>query len=282
MKQIYKIFEAVSGIYKLVNKQQVIKVPAAGKLRFLQKTPVVGDNVIMENNQIVEILDRQNFFIRPKVANVDQIFIFMSIKQPKFSSFLVDKYMAIIEEKQIEPVLCISKIDLDEENARKWANKYQNLGYHVILINNNSPNYLNKIEEITANKYNLFMGQSGVGKTTTLNNIGNFNYQTQEISKALGRGKHTTRTVSIIKIKKGWLIDTPGFSSLDLNLTQIQLAHSYKCFYNWSKLCKFRSCLHQNEAINDCAIKQKLRDGVLPEFRYKNYLKLLSQLNEGK
>ncbi|TDV22699.1 ribosome biogenesis GTPase [Mycoplasmopsis mustelae] len=282
MENIYKVHNIVAGVYTCIQGQKVIKVTASGKLRFLKQSPLVGDDVKIQNEQITEICQRRNSLIRPKVANIDQIFIFMSILEPKFQSYLVDKYMSIAEVKDIQPILCISKADLDMQNSQHWLNSYQSLGYTVILINNQNPKYLQQIQKILKDKYNLFMGQSGVGKTTTLNILGKFNFQTQEISRHLGRGKHTTRVVSILKVQNGWLIDTPGFSSLELNLSQIELAQSFKIFKQLSKNCKYRSCLHQNENLKDCAIKQAVINNSIPQFRYDNYLKLLNEIKKEK
>ncbi|WP_322935340.1 ribosome small subunit-dependent GTPase A [Mycoplasmopsis felis] len=283
MEQIYKIFSIVSGRYLIKNNENEQWVYAAGKLRYQEQTPLVGDDIILENNTITKILDRKNSFIRPKVANIDQIFIFMSIKEPNFLSYLVDKYMSIIENKNIIPILCITKTDLDTNQAKEWEIQYKNMGYEVVLINNENPSYIQKINKLMTNKYSVFMGQSGVGKTTTLNILGNLNYQTQEISKSLGRGKHTTRTTYITKINQGWLIDTPGFSSFDLNISKLELAQSFKVFNELSKLCKFRSCLHLEEETKDCAIKQKIDTKEIPLFRYQNYVKLLTEIqNERK
>ncbi|RIV16463.1 ribosome small subunit-dependent GTPase A [Mycoplasmopsis gallopavonis] len=280
MSQIYKVYSIVAGIYTVVHNDLVLKIPAAGKLRYLELQPIVGDNVLVKDGQLVEILERKNEFIRPKVANVDQMLVFMSIKEPEFQPFLVDKYLAIIESKKIKPVLCFTKVDLDQEQASYWANYYKQMGYEVILINNS------KIEETTLNalkskikdKYSVFMGQSGVGKTTTLNSLGNYSFETQQISKALGRGKHTTRVVSIIEFNDGFLIDTPGFSSLELELSKIELAQSFESFQKLAQTCKFRSCLHNQEPKDFCAIKQNIGTNLVPELRYKNYLKLLSEL----
>ncbi|VEU70277.1 ribosome small subunit-dependent GTPase A [Mycoplasmopsis glycophila] len=276
----YKVFSIVAGMYKLVNNQEEITIPAAGKLRYLEIHPIVGDEVIVSEGKIVEVLERRNSFIRPKVANVDQMFVFMSIKEPEFQPYLVDKYLAIIEQKQIKPILCFTKIDLDLENSKKWSEYYQNMGYEVFLIDNTNfdSNVIDKIKKSLVQKYSVFMGQSGVGKTTTLNSLGNYNYETQAISKALGRGKHTTRVVTIIPFNSGYLIDTPGFSSLDLDLSKIELAQSYRTFATYSKMCKFRSCLHSNEPIEWCYVKQNVGKSSIPLIRYENYLKLLSEI----
>ncbi|WP_416754705.1 ribosome small subunit-dependent GTPase A [Mycoplasma sp. 654] len=279
----YKVIKIVSGIYTVSNGFQRLEIPAAGKLRYLEQSPVVGDDVIVTNGIITEILPQKNSFIRPKVANIDQMIVFMSIEHPKFQPFLVDKYFAIIESKNIVPILFITKTDLNLEYATEIANLYRGMQYRVELIDNNNPdNYLPNLENLFNGKYSVFMGQSGVGKTTTLNAIGEHNFLTQEISKALGRGKHTTRVVSIIDFKDGYLIDTPGFSSLALDINKEELAKSFKVFRELGAYCKFRNCLHFNESLQDCAIKQQVRSELIPQIRYNNYIKLLEELTNGR
>ncbi|QNM93405.1 ribosome small subunit-dependent GTPase A [Mycoplasma sp. Pen4] len=276
----YKILSVNAGIFTVRNENEELKIPAAGKLRFRDEKPIVGDNVIVTNGQITEILDRRNFFIRPKVANIDQMIVFMSSTEPAFSSFLVDKYFAIVENKNIEPILFITKVDLDNPTAIEMHNLYSEMGYKVFLINNEQDNFsFENIKHIFKNKYSVFMGQTGVGKTTTLNKLSNNNFETQAISKALGRGKHTTRIVQIIYFNEGFLIDTPGFSSLALDMNKVELAQSFKTFNTLSKQCKFRNCLHLNESNNDCAVKQKVGTPEIPTIRYNNYVKLLSELD---
>ncbi|MFV8478458.1 ribosome small subunit-dependent GTPase A [Mycoplasma sp. B6400] len=279
----YKVTKIVSGIYTVSNGTETLQIPAAGKLRYLEQSPVVGDDVIVTNGVITEILPQKNSFIRPKVANIDQMIVFMSIEQPKFQPFLVDKYFAIIESKNIVPVLFITKTDLNPEYAAEIASLYRDMQYHVELIDNSNPdNYLPHLENLFDGKYSVFMGQSGVGKTTTLNALGEHNFLTQEISKALGRGKHTTRVVSIINFKDGYLIDTPGFSSLTLDMNKEELAKSFKVFRELSNYCKFRNCLHLNESLQDCAIKQQVGSKLIPQIRYNNYIKLLDEITNGR
>ncbi|WP_027121078.1 ribosome small subunit-dependent GTPase A [Mycoplasma leonicaptivi] len=279
----YKIFSSVAGVYEIVsleNIDQKLKVPAAGKFRNLDIKPIVGDEVYYKDGMICEVLPRKNFFIRPKISNVDQMIIFVSVKKPNFQSYLVDKYLAIIENKLVKPIICITKTDLDLKQAQEWKLYYQNLGYIVFLLTNNDYESYNQLIPFLGNKYSVFMGQSGVGKTTSINILTNSNYKTQEISKALGRGKHTTREVSIFPLQNGFLIDTPGFSSLDLDMNDIELAKSYKIFKENSKFCKYRSCLHKNENESDCFIKQMWKNGKINDTFYKNYLKLQNELSE--
>ncbi|AMD81435.1 putative ribosome biogenesis gtpase rsga [Mycoplasmopsis canis PG 14] len=279
--QNWKIFSLVAGDFEICNiKSKECKIlKAAGKLRYNNISPIVGDFVEIQNNMIKSVFERKNEFIRPKVSNIDQVIIFMSIEQPKFSSFLIDKYMSIIEKKSIKPILFITKSDLNPSETEMWKKQYSNMGYEVYSINNKKL-FDDDLKKIFQNKFSVFMGQSGVGKTTTLNNITNLSFKTQEISKALGRGKHTTRVVKIIPVFDGYLIDTPGFSSLEIELNSVELSKSFKMFKELSETCKFRDCLHINEKDADCAIKLAIKNNNIPLFRYENYLKLQKELQE--
>ncbi|TNK83308.1 ribosome small subunit-dependent GTPase A [Mycoplasmopsis pullorum] len=274
----YKVYSINSGIYTLHNERETIKVPAAGRLRFKENSPLVGDYVKLHEGLLTQICERKNSFIRPKVANVDQVFIVMSLVEPDFQSFLMDKFLAIIENKEITPIILFTKSDLT--NDFYWFDEYTKLGYSTFLVDNKKPIFIEKIKKLFKDRTSVFMGQTGVGKTSTINNLGGYQFQTQQISKALGRGKHTTRIVQIVKFNDGELIDTPGFSSLDLDLDKIDLAQSFKFFKLNIGKCKFRSCLHINERIQDCFIKQSVENGDFPLWRYQNYQKLQTEVKK--
>ncbi|QZE12636.1 ribosome small subunit-dependent GTPase A [Mycoplasma sp. Ms02] len=276
-----KVFSINSGIYKIKSESgEIFKIPAAGKLRHLGESPLVGDWVEFNEGMILSIKPRSNYFIRPKVANVDQVFLVMSLKEPDFSSFLLDKYLSVIEYEDIAPYILITKSDLDSND--EWYQKYKREGYNVFKIDNNEKNYKKDLDAFFKDKTSLFMGQTGVGKTTTINYLSDNTYNTQAISKALGRGKHTTRIVRIIEFNGGELIDTPGFSSLILNLTKQELANSFQAFKHGATQCKFRTCLHINERAEDCFIKKSVEKGEISNWRYENYLKLSLEAFENK
>lgn len=278
-----KIYSINSGIYSIKDENKNFhNLPALGIFRHKNIAPLVGDNVEFEiDRYITKIYERKNEFIRPKVANIDHIIIVMSLHEPEFQSFLVDKYMALIESANIEPILFITKTDL---GANKYKNEYENLGYKVYELSYKTDEWVNNIKELFTNKTNVLMGQSGVGKTTLVNKITGSNFAVQSISKFANRGKHTTRIVQIVNVfDNGELIDTPGFSSLDINLSKQQLAYSYKQFKELGKFCKFKTCFHYNEPESFCNIKQAVRSNIIPQFRYNNYLKLLQEVeNEQK
>ncbi|WP_338822473.1 ribosome small subunit-dependent GTPase A [Mycoplasmopsis felifaucium] len=280
-----KIYSINAGKYYINDESGKIHIlPAAGVLRYKNNSPVVGDFVKFdEDKHLSNILERKNLLIRPKVANIDNVLIVMSIVEPNFSTFLVDKYMAYIEANNIVPILVITKNDIDNfDTCSKIENEYISLGYRVISVNYNNNIWVDKIKSIFKNHTNVLMGQSGVGKTTLINKITNSNYYTQEISKNANRGKHTTRVVQIVNAFDGELIDTPGFSSLDIHFSKTEIAKSFKQFKELGAFCKFKSCLHCNEPEEYCNIKLSVKNNVIPLFRYENYLKILKEIKNDK
>ena len=189
-----------------------------GKFRNDKITPLVGDSVIIDdiNNYLLEILTRKNSLIRPPIANIDIALIAVSVKEPNFDSNLLDKLLTIISFNNIEPVICLTKLDLLTEEERNEIDKitsyYQRIGY-IVTDNNN----IKEIKKIIKNKKVVLAGQSGAGKSSILNRLDkNLSLETNEISKALGRGKHTTRCVTLYEVDGALIADTPGFSSVRL------------------------------------------------------------------
>lgn len=274
-----KIYSLTGGRYHIKDVEGNMHfLPAAGVFRHKNIDPIVGDNVEFEPNKCInKVLERKNSFIRPKVANIDSIIVVMSVVEPDFQPYLVDKYLAFIEANNIEPILFITKVDLA---LSEWKDKYISMGYKVFNIDYQNANLKSMLSPIFKNKVISLMGQSGVGKTTFINAVAGTHFETQAISKFANRGRHTTRVVQIIQTLGGELIDTPGFSSFDIKLSKIRLAQSFNQFKELSKMCKFKSCLHINEPEEWCNIKLSLKSGVIPEFRYKNYLKMMKEAKD--
>lgn len=243
--------------------------------------PVVGDfveyEIIDDNPIIVSILPRYNYLIRPKVANIDTIILVQSLLQPNFNFHLLMTLLAYYETFVDEVIIVLTKIDLISKEKFKNLSKYfqalSSDGYKLFLLPNEKD--FNKLENYLLNKTFALAGNSGVGKSTIMNKlIPNFNAKTQEISLFLNRGKHTTTTCSLIKTNKFSLIDTPGFSSIDINLlTKLQIAHSYHDFKKYSVNCKYSNCLHINEP--NCAIKNAIEEKKISTIRYQEYINIL-------
>lgn len=271
-----QIIKIVSNLYFVEADHKIYECRSRGKFRNENITPVVGDFVLFDEKQnyILEILPRKNALIRPLVANIDQAFIITSVKEPAFSSNLLDKLLTVIYANDIKPVICLTKIDLlkkDElKEIKKIAKYYQKQGYKVVY---NTEKY--KIKRMFKKKTTVFTGQTGAGKSTLLNRLNKkLNLETGEISKALGRGKHTTRHVELIDMFNGKVLDTPGFSSLDLSkLDNGKIKESFKEFSKYP--CPYKDCNHLRE--KECQVKKAVEDGKILKSRYENYKKFLEK-----
>lgn len=274
-----QVIKVNAGFYDIISDGKIFRTRGSGNLRETLQNPLVGDNVMFNPDGFVyEILKRKNFLIRPKVANIDQVIIVTALAEPKFSSFLLDKFLAIIEFQEIKPIILFTKIDLINDDVFQ---NYKSQGYDVLKISNKNDlqNY-DELKKVLNGKLSVFTGQSGAGKSTTINNISNLNIETQIISKSLGRGKHTTRTVEIYALDHYELIDTPGFSILESTLTKNDLAKSYHDFKKFSFECEFRTCIHFKET--KCKIKDEVAKGTIMKSRYKNYLRLISEVDNNE
>lgn len=279
-----RIIKIVSNQYTVVNAEnERFLCVAMGKVR-LQKTPVVGDFVEFENYQdkyaIERIEERKNSMVRPAIANVDQAILVMSCKDPEFSTVLVDRLLFLIQMAKIHPILCVTKMDLIEENdpVYEQIEDYRKSGYQVLSCG--KENLDEELAKVLKGKITVLTGQSGVGKSTLLNTLDpKFELRTQETSKALGRGKHTTRHSELHEIAMGWVADTPGFSSLDFTqFTPEYLAESILEFKPYIGKCKFRDCIHQNEP--GCAIKEAVEKNIVSRTRYEHYLQCIALMKK--
>ena len=277
------IIKIISNQYTILTEdgQEVLAV-AMGKLRLGSK-PLVGDKVEYElldgRYAIQKILPRKNYMVRPAIANVDQAMIVMSAVQPVFSPLLVDKLIFLISYRDIEPVIVITKMDLVSPNDRinTYINDYVESGYQVITVGHDRD--VEDVRDALKGKITVLTGQSGVGKSTLLNRLDrDFAAATQEISKSMGRGKHTTRHTQLFPVGEGLIADTPGFSSLDFSrIDALTLAGKIHDFRNAGE-CRFKDCKHVNEP--DCAVKRKVELGEISRIRYNNYLETVALCNK--
>lgn len=273
-----KIIKIISNQYTILTQTKEQKIATAmGKLR-KNEMPVGGDEVLYEIQDgkylIQKVLPRKNFLIRPLIANVDQAIIVMSLEDPVFSHTLVDRLIFLVSYQQIEPVLLITKTDLatSEDQLEAIVQEYSSSGYRVYTSSNEGSNEV--LKQVLEDKITVLTGQSGVGKSSLLNRLDEgFQLQTQETSKALGRGKHTTRHVQLYPLANGWVADTPGFSSLDFSAVESAVLRERILDFQMDEPCRFRDCTHTKEP--GCAIKQAVEEGRISRIRYENYLQVL-------
>lgn len=269
-----KIIRIISNLYGVLVNDTIIEARARGKFRKDEISPMVGDEVIIdiEKKYIIEILPRKNYLTRPNISNIDLVICVTSTKEPDLSLNLLDKQLAFLALHNIPSMICFTKYDLLNDSEKQEINNlkeyYQSIGITVVI---NSE--ITKIKEILKGKEVGLLGQSGAGKSSLVNKLGNYDIKTQKISKALGRGIHTTRHVEIYKVSDFYLIDTPGFSALDLNFTtKDNLKNGFIEFQNYE--CRFKDCKHYKEI--DCGIKEEVGKSILPS-RYENYINFLEK-----
>lgn len=274
-----QVIRIISNLYTVKIGDMLYGCRARGKFRKDNISPMVGDYVLIDadNNLIIDILPRKNELSRPIVANVDVAFIVTSTKKPDLDLNLLDKLISIITFNDIEPVICFTKIDLLNDAEKTMIDKLR-LYYEMIGIKVVYNDETVEIKKIIKSKIVVLAGQTGAGKSSLLNRIdNNLNIKTDEISEALGRGKHTTRHVELYDVCEGYIVDTPGFSAIDFkDMTKEQLRDSFIEFSNYE--CKFRDCVHDKEI--GCKVKEALKDKRILQSRYDNYLLFLKGLEK--
>ncbi len=269
------IVKIISNLYTVEVDGKYYECRARGKFRNEGITPLVGDKVVIdtENNYILEIKKRINSLDRPMIANIDSAIIVTSVKEPNLSLNLLDKLLTIIISKKIEPIIVLTKLDLldfkEKRELQKIIKYYKKLDIPVIKNTE-----LRKLTKYINKKTVVLTGQTGAGKSSLLNKIDkSLNLATNEISRALGRGKHTTRHVELFNYKNSLIADTPGFSALDINdITNEEIKNSFKEF---NVNCKYQDCNHINE--QGCAVIKLVNNNKILKSRYENYLKFRRQ-----
>ena len=270
-----KIICINKSIHKvLLENNTIIETRTRGKLRNNKIFPVVGDNVEVNINTktIEKVFERKNYLLRPLIANIDKLLIVESTSIPVFSSYLIDKFLLIALSNNIEPIIIITKTDMisvkEKLEIKKYINYYRKLGIKV---------YINtRIKKEFTGSTVALCGQTGSGKSSLLHKIdASLKLKTGEVSASLGRGKHTTRLVELLEVNNGLIADTPGFSSLELNLDKKEIK---KYYFDFNKPCKYKSCLHVKE--DGCKIIELVNKNKIPKWRYDNYIKFISEVSK--
>lgn len=272
-----QIVRVISNLYTVKVDDQLYGCRARGIFRKNNIVPIVGDYVKISvgDNVITEIMPRRNELDRPVVANVDVAIIVTSTKKPNLDLKLLDKLISVVLFNGIEPVICFTKTDLLNDSELEMIDslkKYYELIGIKVVINTDT----NDIKKIIKNKICVLAGQTGAGKSSLLNKLDDkLSIKTDEISEALGRGKHTTRHVELYQISDGYVADTPGFSALDLKgMTKEQLRDTFLEFENYD--CRFRDCMHNKE--KECGVKEAVNNKLILQSRYNNYLLFLEEM----
>ncbi|WP_027356475.1 ribosome small subunit-dependent GTPase A [Desulfofundulus thermocisternus] len=280
------VIKACGGHYYVSLGEEIYDCAVRGRLRREKQQILVGDRVIFSPHScgqgvIEDICPRQTRLVRPPVANVDRALIVFSVKEPPPNTFLLDRFLVQAQHAGVNPAICFNKVDLGEENIKDIYNVYRRAGYPVVCTSTRDGRGLEELSALLKGHITVLAGPSGVGKSSLLNAlIPGLNLKTGEVSRKLGRGRHTTRHVELLRLPGGGLVaDTPGFSSLYLpEIKREELGKFYLEFLAYQNDCRFNSCLHFQEP--GCAVKEAVRAGEISTFRYENYVQLLQEVME--
>ena len=242
----------------------------------------VGDQVLLsdDNYVIYEVLERKSLLKRPQISNVEQMVLVFSLVEPDFSYFLAFKYLTYANYNEVPALLVLSKADkADSSQIAEIKQVFGKLNIPVYVTSSKKQEGIEEVKNLFKEKISVLVGQSGVGKSSLLNAIDpNYTREIGEYSQALGRGKHQTKEVVLLPYMNGYIADTPGFSSLDLNLSKLEIAHYFPGFKDLYLNCFYSNCLHQNE--KECKVKEAVAEGNIPSIAYESYIKLLSEEDE--
>jgi ribosome biogenesis GTPase / thiamine phosphate phosphatase len=278
------ILKGIGGFYYVETAESIYECRARGIFRKEKITPLPGDRVTIKTgtdceNTIDVIHPRKNWFMRPPIANIDQLIIVVSVCEPKPSTLIVDKLVAIAQLKDIEAIIAITKADI--EDASWLVDLYEKAGLKAISVSGITGEGVEQIKSALKGHLSAFAGNSGVGKTTLLNYIDNsLMLKTAEISDKLGRGKHTTRYIELYKTTGGYIADTPGFASLDFENSEIilkdDLPYCFKEFLPHLGKCKFSSCAHIDD--KGCSIVEAVKKGEISKSRHNSYVAMYNEV----
>lgn len=271
-----------SNLYIVKTDAGIIECSAKGLFKFKKLSPLVGDYVEVNNNIIEKIYPRKNEFVRPPIANIDQLIIVLATANPKPDLMLVDKEIIMAEKNGVEPIICINKIDLNSDYTN-IIETYENIGYQVITTDAKNGLGIEKLALVLNSKITAFSGNSGVGKSALTNNIFNEEVAKEgETSEKLEKGKHTTKHVELFEFaRNSYIADTPGFSSFEVQgINYKELDEYFIEFANHKENCEFRGCTHIKE-IN-CGIKKAVSRRKIDKGRYERYCELYEKLKGEK
>ncbi|MBR1863432.1 MAG: ribosome small subunit-dependent GTPase A [Ruminococcus sp.] len=283
------ITKAIGGLYTVDASDGIYECKARGIFRKKRISPMCGDTVSFSvegerTGVIEEIVPRRSELIRPPLANLDILLFVSSTVEPRPNTLLLDKFIAIAVYKKIEPVVVFTKVD--KQSDTELSEIYRKAGIRVFSCDNTTGEGSAEVRELLKGRLSAFTGNTGVGKSSLLNNMfPELGLATGEISKKLGRGRHTTRHVELYKLEDGgYIADTPGFSSFDTNRYDIifkdELAGCFAEFGPFTDKCRFPDCSHTKE--KGCAVIEAVRSGQISPSRHESYLRMYEEARDLK
>lgn len=283
------IIKGIGGFYYVEAADGTIyECKARGVFRKEKITPLAGDRVeisVEENNKnsIEKILERRNYFKRPPIANVDKLVIVSSVCDPRPNLLIIDRLTAVAVYKDVEPIIVFTKDDL--QSADEYVDIYTKSGFKTFAVSNETGEGVEAVKSAIEGGVSVFTGNSGVGKSSLINKMyPSLSLETGEISKKLGRGRHTTRHVELYSIGKGYIADTPGFSSLDFETNDLikkdELAFCFPDFSDYIGSCKFSTCAHVND--KGCRLVEAVNNGDVVKSRHESYVTMFNEVKDIK
>ena len=282
------VLRSIGGFYYVEAADTVYTCRARGIFRRHGITPVAGDRVMISvkedgTGMLEEVLERKNVLVRPPVANLDVLVLVASVCHPRTNTLVLDKMIAVAEKKGICPIIVINKSDLGDPTELEKI--YHSTGLECFTVSANDPQSLIPLRQRLAGQICVFAGNSGVGKSSILNGIDpTLELSTGEISEKLGRGRHTTRTATLYHFADGYVVDTPGFSSLDMeqveSISKDELADCFREFEPHIGRCRFIGCAHYREP--KCAVRAAVESGEIAQSRYDSYVLMYEAVKDKK
>ena len=275
------IIKILHGVYSVDVDGVIYQTSPRGLFRKRHIKPMVGDKVLLDENSylINDVLPRESELKRPPIANINQILLVFSLSEPTFSYYLACKYLTYAHREGIKVGLVLTKTDLEKYEGEDIKNNFEKVGIKTYLVSNKSLDGIEELREVIKDKITCLIGQTGVGKSSLLNSLDpEYARQIGEYSKALGRGKHETKEVVLLPYADGLIADTPGFSSLELEMPLVEVSHHFPGMEEVSLKCFYNDCLHDHEP--KCEVKKKVEEGNIPSIFYESYLKLLQEIKE--
>lgn len=282
------VLRSIGGFYYVEAADMVYTCRARGIFRRQGITPVAGDRVMISTKEdgtgmLEEVLERKNVLVRPPVANLDVLVLVASVCHPRTNTLVLDKMIAVAEKKGICPIIVINKSDLGDPAELEQI--YHSTGLECFTVSANDPQSLIPLRRRLSGQICVFAGNSGVGKSSILNGIDpTLELSTGEISEKLGRGRHTTRTATLYHFADGYVVDTPGFSSLDMeqveSISKDELADCFREFEPYIGQCRFIGCAHYREP--KCAVRAAVEAGKIAQSRYDSYVSMYEAVKDKK
>lgn len=283
-----RILKSISGFYEVEAADELYTCKARGVFRKTGTTPLVGDLVQItadsaDEGTVDEVFERRNALTRPPVANLDNLFIVVSVCEPEPNALVIDRLTAIAESKKIEPILVVTKSDLG--SGARLLDVYRKAGFRTFCVGEDDHADVPQIRELLHGRVSAFTGNTGVGKSTLLNAVDpSLSIATAQISRKLGRGRHTTRHVELYRTCGGYVADTPGFSALDIEngefIHKDELQYCFREFAPYLGACRFTSCAHVRD--KGCRVLEAVEAGEIAPSRHASYAALYEEAKQIK